>query len=81
MLTTTSLCPLSIQKWDNVESVLDLTNSVYYITPKMKLRIKPLFPQYANTTVFLRVNNRLVHTLVRIVVTTIIVHLKSTSII
>ena len=45
---------------DNVESVLDLTNSVYYITPKMKLRIKPLFPQYANTTVFLRVNNRLV---------------------
>lgn len=45
---------------DNVESKLDLTKSVYYITPKMKLRIVPKEPVNANKGVFLRVNNQLV---------------------
>lgn len=45
---------------DNVESKLDLTNSVYYISPKMKLRIVPKDPVNANKGVFLRANNQLV---------------------
>ena len=45
---------------DNVESKLDLTNSVYYISPKMKLRIVPKERANANKGVFLRANNQLV---------------------
>lgn len=45
---------------NNVESKLDLTNSVYYISPKMKLRIVPKERANANKGVFLRANNQLV---------------------